>query len=48
MYLIYQHGKVASQTIEWSIRRLGAVLRKEIFDIYAAIPSSWNTPRMAA
>ena len=29
-------------------RRLGAVLRKEIFDIYAAIPSSWNTRRMAA
>src|SRR5262249_7752599 len=29
-------------------RRLGAVLRKTIFDnIYAAMPSSWNTPRMA-
>jgi hypothetical protein len=25
------------------IRRLGAVLRKTIFDIYAAMPSSWNT-----
>jgi putative ABC transport system substrate-binding protein len=31
-----------------SFRRLGAVLRKTIFDIYAAMPSSWNTPRMAA
>jgi hypothetical protein len=31
-----------------SLRRLGAVLRKTIFDIYAAMPSSWNTPRMAA
>jgi hypothetical protein len=31
-----------------AIRRLGAVLRKTIFDIYAAMPSSWNTPRMAA
>jgi hypothetical protein len=30
------------------VRRLGAVLRKTIFDIYAAMPSSWNTPRMAA
>jgi hypothetical protein len=33
---------------EKPIRRLGAVLRKTIFDIYAAMPSSWNTPRMAA
>jgi hypothetical protein len=31
-----------------NVRRLGAVLRKTIFDIYAAMPSSWNTPRMAA
>jgi len=29
------------------VRRLGAVHRKTIFDIYAAMPSSWNTPRMA-
>jgi hypothetical protein len=29
------------------LRPLGAVLRKTIFDIYAAMPSSWNTPRMA-
>jgi hypothetical protein len=29
------------------VRPLGAVLRKTIFDIYAAMPSSWNTPRMA-
>jgi hypothetical protein len=34
--------------IECGVRRLGAVLRKTIFDIYAAMPSSWNTPRMAA
>jgi hypothetical protein len=33
---------------EPAFRRLGAVLRKTIFDIYAAMPSSWNTPRMAA
>jgi hypothetical protein len=31
-----------------AFRRLGAVFRKTIFDIYAAMPSSWNTPRMAA
>jgi hypothetical protein len=30
-----------------AVRRLGAALRKTIFDIYAAMPSSWNTPRMA-
>ena len=30
-----------------ALRRLGAALRKTIFDIYAAMPSSWNTPRMA-
>jgi uncharacterized repeat protein (TIGR03803 family) len=35
----YGHGVV--------FRRLGAVLRKTIFDIYAAMPSSWNAPRMA-
>jgi hypothetical protein len=29
------------------VRRLGTVHRKTIFDIYAAMPSSWNTPRMA-
>ena len=40
----------ASCSLERSslFRRLGAVLRKTIFDIYAAMPSSWNTPRMAA
>ena len=30
-----------------TIRRLGAALRKTIFDMYAAMPSSWNTPRIA-
>ena len=38
----------ASRGTRKGVRRLGAVLRKEIFDIYAAMPSSWNTPRMAA
>jgi ABC-type uncharacterized transport system substrate-binding protein len=29
------------------VRRLGAAHRKKLFDAYAAMPSSWNTPRMA-
>jgi transposase len=33
--------------VSTAIRRLGVLLRKQIFDVYAAMPSSWNTPRMA-
>ena len=29
------------------VRRFAAQHRKKIFDIYAAMPSSWNTPRIA-
>jgi transposase len=42
-------GAVVSEVARrHGFRRLGAVLRKTIFDSYAAMPSSWNTPRMAA
>ncbi len=30
-----------------AFRRLTTQHRKKIFDIYAAMPSSWNTPRIA-
>jgi hypothetical protein len=43
---IYGNSCQRNLLLDW-IRRLGAVLRKTIFDIYAAMPSSWNTPRMA-
>jgi len=32
--------------MEEHIRRLGATLGKIVFHVHAAIPSSWNRPRM--
>jgi hypothetical protein len=44
----FKRQDVVSTIRAMSLGRLRAALRKILFDVYAAMPSSWNTPRMAA
>jgi hypothetical protein len=45
---VHLAGQSGGATLVGSLGRLRAALRKILFDVHAAMPSSWNTPRMAA
>jgi hypothetical protein len=46
-FLSFQASKVETSLISRAgLRPLGATLEKFVFDVHAAIPSSWNRSRM--